>query len=174
MTGTGSDGALSAVELVTAATAAIRATDPVDTPAALLAAWHGFGIAGAAGDMLAADNPDDAVLARNASAVLAAVAERLRAAPSLPYTDPVTETVTGLIPDDDPDRVDDGDLDQATPADAVRAAILDLALALNILLPVAATHARGAADRRACTEGTRLAHELACCWEGRFGSFLSS
>jgi hypothetical protein len=37
--------------------------------------------------------------ARNARPVLHAVVKRLHAAPSLPYTDPVIETVEGLIPD---------------------------------------------------------------------------
>ncbi len=36
--------------------------------------------------LLAADNPDDAVLARNARPVMRAVAQRLPAAPSLPYS----------------------------------------------------------------------------------------
>lgn len=109
--------------------------------------------------MLAEDNPDDGVLARNARPVLTAVSQRLRAAPSLlsadAVTDPVTERVTGHLPGGDPGGVDDGALDGLTPATAGRRGILDLALTLNTLLPAAATHARVASDRRACTQGTR-------------------
>ncbi len=67
--------------------------------ASLLASWHGFGTAEATGGFLAQDNVDDAVLARNARSVMAAVAVRLREAPSLRYTDEVIETVDGLVPD---------------------------------------------------------------------------
>lgn len=171
MTKTGSDRSHTALDLVAAAAAEVRATDPADTPAALLSAWHGFTAAGTAGGMLAADNPEDGVLARNARPVLVAVAERLQAAPSLPYSDPAAEPVTGLVPDDVHDSESD---DQLPPATTVRAAILDLVLALNSLLSTAAGHARDAADRRACQEGTRLAHELGSCWEGRLRSFLNS
>jgi hypothetical protein len=77
----------------------LRMTDPADTAATLLAAWHGFGTAQAAGTLLALDNPDDAVLTRNARPVLHAVVQQLHAAPSLPYTDPDIETIEGLVPE---------------------------------------------------------------------------
>jgi hypothetical protein len=43
----------------------LQQPQPVDTAATLLAAWHGFDTAAAAGALLAQDKPDDAVLARN-------------------------------------------------------------------------------------------------------------
>ncbi|ONI92800.1 hypothetical protein ALI22I_01880 [Saccharothrix sp. ALI-22-I] len=148
----------------------------------MLAAWHGFGTAEAAGGFLAQDNADDAVLARNARPVMAAVATRLRDAPSLPYTDEVVETVDGLVPDDFRIPVDDRaavhhDPDQPVDRSAagiVRRAILALALELNTLLPQVAEHAADPADRVACEHGTRLAYELGRCWEGRLSSFLGS
>jgi len=155
-------------------------TDPADTTAALLAAWHSFGTAQAAGTLLAQDNLDDATLARNTRPVFAAVIERLRAAPSLPYTDPVGETVDGLVPDGfqsgkAPIPVDDPDAEPDTsPAGAVRQSILALAFELNALLPQAAEQAADPADAEACRHGTRLAYELSCCWQGRLGSYLNS
>lgn len=56
----------SALELIAECVVRLRMTDPTDTRASLLAAWHGFGIAEAAGRMLRDDNDEDAVLARNA------------------------------------------------------------------------------------------------------------
>jgi hypothetical protein len=56
----------------------IRMTDPVDTPATLLAARHGFDTAAAAGALLAQDKPDDAVLARKPGAALPTSRDRLR------------------------------------------------------------------------------------------------
>lgn len=169
-----------ALELIAEAIVRLRATDPADTAAALLAAWHGFGTAEAAGGLLAEDNPDDAVLARNARPIMAGVATRLREAPSLPFTDIVKESVDGLTPPgyqppdyseqlDDPNEVAD-----LSPAGSVRRAILGLALELNTLLPRAAEKARNQADREACEHGTRLAYELSRCWEGRLGSFLNN
>lgn len=170
------------MELIVEAIVRLRSTDPADTAAALLAAWHGFATAQAAGSMLAQDSPDDAVLARNARPIMAAVAAQLREAPSLPYTDVVTENVSGLVPhnvelpaDDHP--VVDGDPDQPvddSPAGIVRRSILMLALELNTLLPQAAEHAREHADRRACEHGTRLAYELGRCWEGGLRSLLNN
>lgn len=55
---------LTALELLTDALARLRETDPADMSSLLLAAWHGFGTAEAAGGLLARDNPEDAVLAR--------------------------------------------------------------------------------------------------------------
>lgn len=82
---------LSAVELIAECTARLRVTDPADTRAGLLAAWHGFGTARASGMLLARANREDAVLARNARPVFTAVATLLSRAPSLPYTDLVVE-----------------------------------------------------------------------------------
>lgn len=170
---------VTAMELIAEEIGRVRSTDPTDTAAALLAAWHGFGAGEAAGALLAQDNPDDGVLARNARPVFAAVAQRLRAAPSLPYTDQVSETIVGLTPaserpKDSTERREDPDMvPSPSPADNVRHAILDLALELNTLLPAAAEHARDPADRRACQHGARLAYELSSCWEGRLRSFLN-
>jgi hypothetical protein len=178
---TSAEQARTALELVAEAMVRVRLTDPTDTAASLLAAWHGFATAGAAGRHLAQDNLDDAVLAHNAAPVMAAMDALLREAPSLPYTDLVTETVNGLIPDGipmpatgpeivyhDPDQPVDN-----SPAGLVRQAIRALALELNTLLPQAAEHAGDPADRAACEHGTRLAYELCCCWEGRLRSFLN-
>lgn len=170
-----------AVELVAEAIARLRSTDPADTAASLLAAWHGFGTAEAAGGFLAQDNVDDAVLARNARPVMAAVVTRLREAPSLPYTDQVAETVDGLVPEGLPGIGDERaivyqDPDQpvdTSEAGIVRRAILALALELNTLLPQAAEYADDPADRAACEHGTRLAYELSRCWEGQPSSFLN-
>jgi hypothetical protein len=134
------------LELIAEAIIRLRSTDPADTEAALLAAWHGFCTAQAAGGLLAQDNPDDAVLARNARSVMAAVATRLREAPSLPYTDQIAEIVNGLVPDDVGVPVDDQEIvyyDPAQPVDhcvagVVRRAILTLVLELNTVLPQAA------------------------------------
>lgn len=168
-----------ALEPIAEAIVRLRRTDTADTVAALLAAWHGFGIAEAAGGLLAEDNPDDAVLAHNARPVMTAVATRLRQAPSLPYTDPVEETVdvsprphtdrrTTLNQLDDPEAVAD-----LSVVGNVRRGILDLALELNTLLARVAEMARDRADRQACAHGMRLAYELSHCWEGRLGSFLN-
>lgn len=168
-----------ALELIAECVARLRAADPAETATALLAAWHGFGIAEAAGSLLAQDNPNDAILARNARPVLQAAAQRLRAAPSLPYTDAVVEPVDRLAPERYPadgDHLDDEDLalePGINPADAVRRGILTLAFELNALLPQAARHARDPADSQACRHGSQLAYELTSCWEGRFGTFLN-
>jgi hypothetical protein len=182
MTSAGTAQGRTALELIAEAIVRLRSTDLADTEAALLAAWHGFCTAQAAGGLLAQDNPDDAMLARNARPVMAAVASQLREAPSLPYTDQVTEIVHGLIPDDiqvsaedqaivyyDPDQPVDH-----SAAGVVRRAILALVLELNTVLPQAAEHAAHPADRAACEHGTRLAYELGRCWEGRLGSFLNN
>lgn len=169
-----------ALELVAECVARLRMTDPADTAAVLLAGWHGFGTAQAAGTLLAQNSFDDAALARNTWPVFAAVIKRFQAAPSLPYTDPVVETVTGLVPDGfRPDQahipVDDPHAEPDTsPAGAVRRGILALAFELNALLPQAAEHATDPADTDACHHGTRLAHELAVCWQGHLGSYLNA
>lgn len=169
-----------ALELIAECVARLRMTDPADTTAALLAAWHGFGTAQGAGTLLAQDNLDDAVLARNTRPVFGAVIERLRAAPSLPYTDPVVETIDGLVPEGfrpDTAPVPVGDPDTQpdnSPAGAVRRGIIALAFELNAFLPPAAEQADDPADAEACRHGTRLAYELACCWQGRLGSFLNA
>lgn len=181
-TPTSADRPRTALALIVEAITRLRSTDPTDTAASLLAAWHGFGTAETAGGFLAQDNLDDAVLARNARPVMAAVATQLREAPSLPYADHIVETVDDLIPDDLQMPVGDpaiGDHDPDQPVDhsaagVVRCAILALALELNTLLPQAAEHARADADRVACEHGTRLAYELRRCWEGRLGSFLNT
>jgi len=127
---TGSAGGLlnAVLELIADCIARLRRTDPADTAAAVLAAWHGFGTAQPAGSLLAQDDPNDAILARHARAVLRTAAERLRAAPSLPYTDAVVEPVDGLAPERfravgdhlDVDLAVDPDTD---PANAVRRTI---------------------------------------------------
>lgn len=171
--------ARTALELIAECVARLRVTAPADTAAALLAAWHGFGTAEAAGSLLAQDNPNDAILARNARPVLRAAAQRLQAAPSLPYTDPVIEPVDGLAPEssgaagDHLDYEDLGIEPGTNPAGAVRRGILALAFELNVLLPQAARYARDPADNQACRDGAQAAYELASCWEGRFGSFLN-
>lgn len=167
-----------ALELIAECVARLRATDPADTAAALLAAWHGFGTAEAAGSLLAQDNPNDAVLARNARSVLRAAAQRLRAAPSLPYTDTVVEPIAGLAPERFRAAGDHVDVDLAVepgtnPAGAVRRGILALAFELNALLPQAAQHARDPADSQVCRRCGQAAYELTSCWEGRFGTFLN-
>ncbi|WP_162788551.1 hypothetical protein [Amycolatopsis albispora] len=48
----------SALELIAECVVRLRMTDPTDTGASLLAAWHGFGIAESAGRMLREDNDD--------------------------------------------------------------------------------------------------------------------
>ncbi|ALG06306.1 hypothetical protein [Kibdelosporangium phytohabitans] len=171
-----------ALHLIAEAIARLRSTDPTDTASSLLAAWHGFGTAEAAGGFLSRDSVDDAVLARNARAVIATVSARLRDAPSLPYIDKVSETVHGLVPDNVQIPVDDraaAHHDPDQPADRsaaglVRRAILALVSELNTLLSLAAEHAANHTDRAACEHGTRLAYELGSCWEGRLGSFLTS
>lgn len=169
----------SALELIAECVARMRMTDPTDTRASLLAAWHGFGTAEAAGRMLRDDNDEDAVLARNATAVFEAVAVLMRRAPSMPYTNFVVENVSGLIPEDhrptdDSDQFDDPDLVVGvSAAGQVRRGILALALELNTLLPEAAENAAAPDDRIACEHGTRLAYELSNCWEGKPSSYLN-
>jgi len=85
----------------------------------------------------------------------------LRAAPSLP---PGTEINPAGGPGD---RLDH----QA--ADDVHRRILELALALNTVLPEAARSARDPADQRACEQGIMLASELADCYQARLRSFLN-
>ncbi|WP_418155908.1 hypothetical protein [Actinoalloteichus caeruleus] len=60
------DRSRTALDLVAEAIARLQTTDPSDTEASLLAAWHGFGTAKAANQFLARNNVDDAVLAPNA------------------------------------------------------------------------------------------------------------
>jgi hypothetical protein len=129
------------LDLIVEAIVCVRRIDPADTAAGLLAAWHGFGTVDAAGALLAQDNPDDAVLARNARPVLAAEVTRLREVPSLPDTDIVTETVEGLVPDDfrrpAGDQVivdhDPGQTVGQSAAGIVRRSILTLAQELTTL-----------------------------------------
>ncbi|MDT8913737.1 hypothetical protein [Amycolatopsis sp. PS_44_ISF1] len=169
----------SALELIAVCVARLRITDPADTRASLLAAWHGFGTAEAAGRMLRDDNDEYAELARNATPVFEAVAVLMRRAPSMPYTDFVVENVSGLIPEshrptDDSDQIDDPDMvADLSAASQVRRAILTLALELNTLLPEAAENAAAPEDRVACEHGTRLAYELSNCWEGKPSSYLN-
>jgi hypothetical protein len=154
-----------ALDLIANCIARLRITDPTDTVAVLLASWHGFSTAEAAGGLLAQDNPDDAVLARNAQPVFAAVALHLRRAPSLAYTYRCVAAADALTPPDhrseehsiSADRPDE--TAGRSPAARVRRGILALALELNTLLPKAAEHARMAADRTACRHGARLAHD---------------
>ncbi|MFE3170074.1 hypothetical protein ACFXPA_04735 [Amycolatopsis sp. NPDC059090] len=170
---------LSALELIAECVARLRMTDPTDTRASLLAAWHGFGTAEAAGRMLREDNDEDAVLGRNATPVFEAVAVLLRRAPSMPYIDFVMESVSGLAPEgyrqtDDRDQFDDSNfVTDLSAAGQVRRGILALALELNTLLPEAAENAAAPDDRLACEHGTRLAFELSNCWEGKLGSYLN-
>ncbi|NKQ54585.1 hypothetical protein HFP15_17020 [Amycolatopsis sp. K13G38] len=169
----------SALELIAECVLRLRMTDPTDTRASLLAAWHGFGTAEAAGRMLREDNDEDAVLARNATPVFEAVAVLMRQAPSMPYTDFVVENVSGLVPEgyrptDDSDQFDDPNVvADLSAAGQVRRGILALALELNTLLPEAAENAAAPDDRLACEHGTRLAYELSNCWEGKLSSYLN-
>lgn len=148
----------------------LRATDPADTAAVLRAAWHGFGVAQAAGSLLALDHPGDALSARQTRPVFQTVTTLLLAAPSLPYSDPV-ELTGGLAldacqvetyfpPEHGPDP---------TVAGAVRRGILALANELHTLLPRAARLARDPADADACHHGTGLAYEVSRCWHSRLG-----
>ncbi|MBB2499476.1 MULTISPECIES: hypothetical protein [Amycolatopsis] len=169
----------SALELIAECVARLRMTEPADTPAVLLAAWHGFGTAEAAGRMLRCDNDEDAVLARNATPVFEAVAVLMRRAPSMPYTDFVVENISGLVPDgyqptSNADQLDDPlAVPDMSPAGSVRSGILALALELNTLLPEAAENATAPDDRVACEHGTRLAYELSNCWEGKLTSYMN-
>jgi hypothetical protein len=154
-------------------------TDPADTSAVLTAAWLGFGVAQAAGSLLAHDNPGDALLARQTRPVFRTVTTLLLAAPSLPYTDPTVELVDGLAPEACraetffPAGASEDATDRSA-AGAVRRGILALALELNTLLPRAAELAREPTDAAACRHGTGLAYELSRCWQSRPGSFLNT
>lgn len=138
----------------------LTAADPADTTAALAAAWYGFSLAFALGQFLASRSPELAVLHENAMPAWAQVIDAMDAAPSLP------DGVHGLGLDTVPD---------ADPALMVLAhkGILDLALALNALLPHAGEHASNAADRAAATACTALAAELGDCYAGRLKTFLN-
>ena len=134
--------------------------DSADTTAAPTAAWYGFSVALALGQFLASRSADLAVLHENAMPAWALVIDAMDAAPSLP------DGVHGLGLDTVPD---------ADPALMVLAhqGILDLALALNSLLPQVSEHARHAADRAAATVCTALAAELGDCYAGRLKTFLN-
>lgn len=166
----------SALELLGAAVTCVRAADPTDTTAALLVAWRGFGAAAAAGGLLAGDNPGDAALARESRPVIRAVMRGLRPAPSLPYADLITETVDVLTPSGLRAGLRCGwlyseQVEQLSPASAVRRAILVLVGELATLLSGAAPHARDRADKAACEHGARLADELGRCWRGHPSMF---
>lgn len=87
----------------------------------------------------------------------------LRTAPSLPRS---------LSPEVRPAGDPDDRLDDAAAA-GIRRQIMDLVLALNTALPVAAGHASDEADRRACQAATVLSSELGDCYEGRLRPFLN-
>ena len=167
-----------ALEVIAGSIARLRAIDPADTTAILAAAWHGFGVAQAAGSLLAYDNPGDALLARQTRPVFRTVTTLLMAAPSLPYTDHGVELVDGLAPEGCAAETYFRDTYDEAPdpsvAGAVRRGILALALELNTLLPRAAELARDPADEAACRHGTGLAYEVSRCWHSRPGSFLNT
>jgi hypothetical protein len=153
-------------DLLREATEQLHAADPADTAAVLRAAWQGFCVAGAAGQLLAlcADPEEYPPLWRNARPVLEAAIGALRAAPSLPAGLP-----TEVHPAGGPqDRLDDA------RSAVIRRQILDLILVLNATLSAAAAHgAASKADRKACQDGTVLSSELGDCYEGRLRSFLN-
>jgi hypothetical protein len=138
----------------------LTAADPADTAAALTAAWYGFSLALALGQFLASRSPDLAVLHENAMPAWARVIDALDAAPALP------DGAHGLGLDTAPGQ---------DPALMVLAhkGILDLALALNALLPPVSEHASNSADRAAATACTVLAAELGDCYAGRLKTFLN-
>lgn len=172
-------GAGTALEAIAESIAGLRATDPADTTVVLTATWRGFGVAQAAGSLLAHDNPGDALLARHTRPVFQTVTTLLLAAPSLPYSDSAVELVGGLAPAGcRPETyfpaIASDDVPDLSVAGAVRRGILALAHELNTLLPRAATLARDPADAAAFRHGTGLAYELTRCWQSRPGSFLST
>lgn len=139
--------------------------DAADTPAALRAAWRGFDALAEAGDLLAESHVDYGVLQRHARPSLSRADRALRRAPSLP-TDvkPLTLNLAGERVRPAADHV----------AYGIHQDVLDIAYGLNILLPAAAGYARDRADRRACREAARLAHQLVNCYEGRLNLFTTS
>jgi hypothetical protein len=138
----------------------LTAADPADTTAALTAAWYGFSLAFVLGQFLASRSPDLAVLRKNAMPAWAQVIAALDAAPALP--DGVHGLGLDTVPGPDP----------ALMALAHKG-ILNLALALNTLLPQVSEHASSGADRAAATACTALAAELGDCYAGRLKTFLS-
>lgn len=137
--------------------------DATDVPAALGAAWRGFDAVDAAGGLLAESHVDYAALRRNARPVLDRADETLRSAPALPDVKPLMLNVAGERPGPLSDHL----------ACAVHRDILDVVYGLLTLLPAVAGHARDGADRRACREAARLAHDLVNCYEGRLNPFLA-
>lgn len=152
-------------DLLDEATERLRAVDVADTAAALHAAWHGFCVAGAAGQLLAvrADPEEYPPLWQNARPVLATAIGALRTAPSLP---------AGALTQNRPAGWPHDRLDDATAA-AIRQQILGLVPALSTVLAAAARHASAGADRKACRDATVLSSELGDCYEGRLRSFLN-
>lgn len=138
----------------------LTAADPADTTAALVAAWYGFSLAFTLGQFLASRSPDLAVLHENAMPAWAQVIDALDAAPALP--DGVHGLGLDTVPGPDP----------ALMILAHRG-ILNLALALNALLPQVSEHASNGADRAAATACTALAAELGDCYAGRLKTFLN-
>jgi hypothetical protein len=141
----------------------LYATDAADTAVTLEMAWQGFDAVEAAGRLLAASHVDYAVLQRHAQPILTRVSEALQTAPSLPAD---IKPLTLNLPDEP------GPL-QDQVAYAIHRDLLDVAYALNILLPTAAGHARERADRKACRKAARQAHDLVNCYEGRLNLFIS-
>lgn len=149
-------------DLLREATDDLFTVDVADTPVALAKAWRGFCVTGAAGQLLAAtaESEDYPVLWENAQPVLYAAVAALKDAPSLP--DGLT---TELNPAGRPgDRLGD---DAAT---GIKEQILATALALNTVLPRAATVASDQHDSAALRVATTMAHELANCYEARWGT----
>lgn len=138
--------------------------DAADTPAALRAAWRGFDALSAAGDLLAESHVDYGVLQRHARPSLARGDLALRRAPSLPAdVKPLTLDRTGRRVRPVADHV----------ACVVHEDVVDVADGIAILLTATAGHARDRADRRACREAARVAHQLVNCYEGRLNLFTT-
>jgi hypothetical protein len=138
----------------------VLTADPADATAALTAAWYGFSLALTLGQFLASRSPDLAVLHYNAMPAWAQVIDALDAAPALP--DGVHGLGLDTVPGPDPALMI-----------LAHKGILNLALALNTLLPQVSEHASNGADRAAATWCTALAAELGDCYTGRLKTFLN-
>jgi hypothetical protein len=143
-------------DLLAEARTRVDRADPADVPAALTVAWQAFGLVHAVGQLLAGHDMTQGVPYRDGLEFTALAGAALRRAPSLPASiEPVELHVAGSPTS----------LLESADARQLVDAVLDLALALNILLPAVAEHAAGD-DEHACRATTAIAYELGMAYGG--------
>jgi hypothetical protein len=139
--------------------------NPRDTTTMLRAAWRGFCVAGATGQVLAhCANEDYRVVWENAQPVLGSALAHLGQAPSFGDTPGTEVNPAGCARD-----VICDDAAARTQRD-----LLILTMAINAAMPEAARQAEAAVDRESCGAAIVLSAELADCYLGRLRTYLNA